>query len=102
MKVEFSRSELIRRLISESLAQKERGEMELAMKEGYEANYGFIKESNKEWDFTSEDGISLPPAFGFRSNPDWLRSLQPLIRGVQEIRPTYLPVIQKNIQRQFL
>lgn len=56
-KVEFSRSELICRIISESLAQKERGEMELAMKEGYEANYGFIKESNKEWDFTLGDGI---------------------------------------------
>jgi metal-responsive CopG/Arc/MetJ family transcriptional regulator len=56
-KIEFSRSELIRRLISESLAQKEREEMELAMKEGYEANYGFIKESSKEWDFTSGDGI---------------------------------------------
>jgi len=56
-KVQSSRSELIRRLISESLAQKERGEMELAMKEGYEANYGFIKESNKEWDFTTGDGI---------------------------------------------
>ncbi|MBT3259954.1 MAG: ribbon-helix-helix protein, CopG family [Deltaproteobacteria bacterium] len=69
-KVEFSRSELTRRLISESLDQKERGEMELAMKEGHEANYGFIKESNKEWDFTSGDGISLPPAFGFRLNPD--------------------------------
>ena len=49
---------------------KESGEMELAMKEGYKANYGFIKESNKEWDFTSGDGISLPPAFGFRLNPD--------------------------------
>ena len=56
-KVDSSRSELIRRLISESLAEKERGEIELAMKEGYAANYGFIKESGKEWDFTSGDGI---------------------------------------------
>lgn len=54
---EFSRSELIRWLISESLAQKEREEMELAMKEGYAANYAFIKESSKEWDFISGDGI---------------------------------------------
>ncbi len=56
-KVNSSRSELIRRLISESLAEKERGEIELAMKEGYVANYDFIKESGKEWDFTSGDGI---------------------------------------------
>ena len=39
------------------VAQKEREEMELAMKEGYSANYGFIKESSKEWDFISGDGI---------------------------------------------
>jgi len=56
-RVESSRSELIRRLISESLAQKEREKMELAMKEGYVANYGFTKEGSKEWDFTSGDGI---------------------------------------------
>jgi len=56
-KVDSSRSELIRRLISESLVEKERREIELAMKEGYVANYGFIKESGKEWDFTSGDGI---------------------------------------------
>ena len=56
-RVDSSRAELIRRLISESLVQKEREEMELAMKEGYTANYGFIKESSKEWDFTSGDGI---------------------------------------------
>ena len=56
-RVDSSRAELIRRLISESLIQKEKEEMEWAMKEGYMANYGFIKESNKEWDFTSGDGI---------------------------------------------
>ena len=32
-------------------------EMERAMKEGYMANYGFIKESGEEWDFTLGDGI---------------------------------------------
>ena len=56
-KVDSSRSELIRRLISEGLAEKEREEMESAMREGYMANYGFIKESSKEWDFISGDGI---------------------------------------------
>jgi len=56
-KVDSSRSELIRSLISESLAEKEREEMEWAMREGYMANYGFIKESSKEWDFISGDGI---------------------------------------------
>ena len=55
-RVNSSRAELIRRLISESLAEKEREEIDLAMKEGYVANYGFIKESSKEWDFTSGDG----------------------------------------------
>lgn len=56
-RISFSRSELIRRLISEGLAQKEREEMELALKEGYEANYEFIKESSNEWDFSTGDGI---------------------------------------------
>ena len=56
-RVDSSRAELIRRLISESLIEKEREEMESAMKEGYLANYGFIKESSEEWDFTSGDGI---------------------------------------------
>ena len=46
-KVNSSRAELIRRIISESLAEKEREEIDLAMKEGYVANYGFIKESSK-------------------------------------------------------
>ena len=32
-------------------------EMERAMKEGYMANYGFIKDSSEEWDFTLEDGM---------------------------------------------
>jgi metal-responsive CopG/Arc/MetJ family transcriptional regulator len=56
-RISFSRSELVRRLISEGLAQKEKEEMELAMKEGYVANYDFIKESSNEWDFSSGDGI---------------------------------------------
>ena len=56
-KVDSSRAELIRRLISESLAEKEEEEIKLAMKEGYVANYGFIRESSEEWDFTSGDGL---------------------------------------------
>ncbi len=56
-RVHSSRAELIRRLISERLAEKENEEMERAMKEGYMANYGFIKESGEEWDFTLGDGI---------------------------------------------
>jgi metal-responsive CopG/Arc/MetJ family transcriptional regulator len=56
-RVHSSRAELIRRLISEKLAEKENEEMERAMKEGYKVNYGFIKESGEEWDFTLGDGI---------------------------------------------
>jgi metal-responsive CopG/Arc/MetJ family transcriptional regulator len=56
-RVHSSRAELIRRLISERLADKEKEEMERGMKEGYIANYGFIEESSKEWDSTSGDGI---------------------------------------------
>ena len=56
-RISFSRSEIIRRLISEGLAQKEREEMELAMKEGYVANSNFIKESSEEWDFSNGDDI---------------------------------------------
>ena len=56
-RVQSSRAELIRRLISEKLAEKENEEMERAMKEGYMANYGFIKDSGEEWDFTLEDGM---------------------------------------------
>jgi len=56
-RVHSSRAELIRKLISEKLAEKENEEMEQAMKEGYMANYGFIKESGEEWDFTLGDGI---------------------------------------------
>ena len=52
-----SRAKLIRRLLSEKLAEKENEEMERAMKEGYVANYGFIKESGEEWDFTLGDGM---------------------------------------------
>ncbi len=56
-RVHSSRAGLIRRLISERLAEKEREEVEQAMKEGYLANYDFIKESSKEWGFTSGDGV---------------------------------------------
>ena len=56
-RVHSSRAELIRRLLSEKLAEKENEEMERAMKEGYLANYGFIKESDEKWDFTLVDGI---------------------------------------------
>ena len=55
--VNSSRSELIRRLISEKLAEREKDEFEQAMKEGYLANYDLIKESSKEWDFTLGDGL---------------------------------------------
>jgi metal-responsive CopG/Arc/MetJ family transcriptional regulator len=56
-KVHSSRAELIRRLISEKLAEKENEELERAMKEGYMANFEFIKDSGEEWDFTLEDGM---------------------------------------------
>jgi metal-responsive CopG/Arc/MetJ family transcriptional regulator len=56
-RVHSSRAELIRRLLAEKLAEKENEEIEQAMKEGYTANYDFIKESGEEWDFTLEDGI---------------------------------------------
>ena len=53
--IKSSRSELIRSLISEKLAEKEKEEFELNMKEGYIANYDFIKESSSDWDFTLKD-----------------------------------------------
>ncbi len=56
-KVDSSRSEIIRTLISDSLAEKEQKELELSMKEGYGANYEFIEKSSKEWDFASGDGL---------------------------------------------
>jgi Arc/MetJ-type ribon-helix-helix transcriptional regulator len=56
-RVHSSRAELIRSLLSEKLAEKEHEELERAMKEGYLANYGFIKESSQEWDFTLGDDI---------------------------------------------
>ena len=56
-KVHSSRAELIRGLLTEKLAEKEKKEVERAMKERYMANYGFIKESDEEWDFTLGDGI---------------------------------------------
>ena len=56
-RVHSSRAELIRRLLAEKLVEKENEEIERAMKEGYTANYGFIKESAEEWDFTLGDGI---------------------------------------------
>ncbi len=46
--VNSSRSELIRVLLAEKIAEKETEEFERAMKEGYTANYDFIKESNAE------------------------------------------------------
>ena len=54
-----SRSELIRILISEKLAERESEEFERVMKEGYLANYNFIKESSTEWDFTLGDGVDV-------------------------------------------
>jgi metal-responsive CopG/Arc/MetJ family transcriptional regulator len=56
-KVESSRSELIRRLITESLLEKDKEEIEASLKEGYLANYEFVKESSRGWDFTSGDGL---------------------------------------------
>ena len=56
-RVHSSRAELVRKLISEKLAEKENEQMERAMKEGYIANYGFIKESGEEWDYTLGDGM---------------------------------------------
>ena len=56
-KVDCSRSQLVRGLITESLIEKEREEIELSMKQGYVANYDFIKKSNEDWDFTSGDGV---------------------------------------------
>lgn len=56
-KVNSSRTELIRVLIDESLAQKEKQEMERALEEGYTANYAFIQESSEEWDSTLGDGM---------------------------------------------
>jgi len=49
-KADSSRAELIRSLISESLVRKEKEGIELA-------NYGFVKESNSDWDFNSGDGM---------------------------------------------
>ena len=49
------RSKLIRRFISEKLAEAEKEQFELAMKKGYQANYDFIKTSNSDWDFTLKD-----------------------------------------------
>ena len=47
---------LIHSLISESPAEKERQEIEVAIKERYVANHGFIKEKSDLWVFTSGDG----------------------------------------------
>jgi len=55
--IHSNRSELIRKLISDKLEEKERIEFEYNMKEGYLSNYDFIRESSKEWDFTSGDGL---------------------------------------------
>ena len=56
-KVNASRSELIRRFLIEKMAEKEKEEREQQMKEGYLANYDFIKESDGEWDDTIGDGL---------------------------------------------
>lgn len=55
-RIHTSRSELIRRLISERLAEIEKEEFEHNMKEGYLTNYSFIKESSEDWDVTLGDG----------------------------------------------
>ena len=56
-KANSSRSKFIRRFISEKLAEREKEEFEREMKEGYLANYDFIKESSREWDSTLGDGL---------------------------------------------
>lgn len=55
--VNSNRSELIRTLLSEKLAERERKEFGRAMKAGYTANYDFIKESSGKWDFTLGNGL---------------------------------------------
>ena len=50
-----SRSELIRRFLVEKVSEKE--ELECSMKEGYLANYDFIKDSAGEWDATLKNGL---------------------------------------------
>ena len=56
METEQSKS---RKKINIELPDKiiEKGKIEQAVKEGYVANYNFIKESSKEWDFSAGDGI---------------------------------------------
>jgi len=49
-RMNFSRGELIRRFISEKVAEKEGQELEHSMKEGYLTNYDFIRESSAEWE----------------------------------------------------
>ncbi len=71
-RMNFSRGELIRRFISEKVAEKEGQELEHSMKEGYLTNYDFIRESSAEWDFTLGDGgFANPPqaSLGGFGNP---------------------------------
>lgn len=42
---------------SEPVETKEKETFEREMREGYLANYDFIKKSSKEWDFTLGDGL---------------------------------------------
>ncbi len=55
--INSSRSELIRRFLIEKVAEKEKEELKQSLKEGYLANHDFIKESSREWDATSKDGL---------------------------------------------
>jgi metal-responsive CopG/Arc/MetJ family transcriptional regulator len=52
-----SRSEVIRKFIIEKVLEKEKEELERSMKDGYLANYDFIKQGSSEWDSSFEDGI---------------------------------------------
>ena len=56
-KNDAARSETIRKLLTEKIAEEEKKEFQEVMRQGYLANYDFSKASNDEWDFTLKDGL---------------------------------------------
>ena len=56
-KNDAARSETIRNLLTEKIAEEEKKEFLEAMKQGYMANYEFSKTSSEDWDFTLKDGL---------------------------------------------
>ena len=56
-KKDVSRSETIRKMLAEKIAEEERKEFLEAMKQGYLANREFSQASSDEWDFTLKDGL---------------------------------------------